>query len=95
MPPGETPAQLPAHADRGRARASAIPDGVPDDGARASIEHELALIAELQYEPYFLTVHDIVALRARRRHPVPGPRLGRELGRLLLPRHHRGRSRRA
>ena len=25
------------------------------------IEHELALIAELRYEPYFLTVHDIVA----------------------------------
>jgi error-prone DNA polymerase len=28
---------------------------------RAQIEEELALIAELQYEPYFLTVHDIVA----------------------------------
>ena len=28
---------------------------------RELIEHELALIAELQYEPYFLTVHDIVA----------------------------------
>ena len=27
---------------------------------RAQIEHELALIAELRYEPYFLTVHDIV-----------------------------------
>ena len=27
---------------------------------RAQIEHELALIAELGYEPYFLTVHDIV-----------------------------------
>jgi error-prone DNA polymerase len=26
----------------------------------AQIEHELALIAELRYEPYFLTVHDIV-----------------------------------
>jgi error-prone DNA polymerase len=23
--------------------------------------HELALIAKLRYEPYFLTVHDIVA----------------------------------
>jgi error-prone DNA polymerase len=29
--------------------------------ARALVEHELALIAELAYEPYFLTVHDIVA----------------------------------
>ena len=28
---------------------------------RALIEHELALIAELKYEPYFLTVQDIVA----------------------------------
>ena len=28
---------------------------------RELIEHELALIAELQYEPYFLTVNDIVA----------------------------------
>jgi len=35
------------------------PDGVPDK-ARALIEHELALISELHYEPYFLTVHDLV-----------------------------------
>jgi error-prone DNA polymerase len=28
--------------------------------ARALVEHELSLIAELQYEPYFLTVYDIV-----------------------------------
>ncbi|MGI8895754.1 MAG: error-prone DNA polymerase, partial [Casimicrobiaceae bacterium] len=28
---------------------------------RELIEHELALLAELGYEPYFLTVHDIVA----------------------------------
>jgi error-prone DNA polymerase len=28
---------------------------------RDLVEHELALIAELKYEPYFLTVHDIVA----------------------------------
>ena len=33
---------------------------VPSD-VRELIEHELALIAELRYEPYFLTVHDIVA----------------------------------
>ena len=33
---------------------------VPHD-VRELIEHELALIAELNYEPYFLTVHDIVA----------------------------------
>ena len=35
------------------------PDGAPQR-ARELIEHELALIAELKYESYFLTVHDIV-----------------------------------
>jgi len=35
------------------------PDGCPDS-VRAQIEHELALIAELRYEAYFLTVWDIV-----------------------------------
>ena len=35
------------------------PQGVPEK-ARVLVEHELRLIAELQYEPYFLTVHDIV-----------------------------------
>src|SRR5258706_8087972 len=33
--------------------------GVPDS-LRKLIEHELALIAELGYEPYFLTVYDLV-----------------------------------
>ncbi|OIR16486.1 error-prone DNA polymerase [mine drainage metagenome] len=36
-----------------------FPDGVPDK-ARTLVEYELALIEELKYEPYFLTVHDIV-----------------------------------
>ncbi len=35
------------------------PAGIPQK-ARDQIEHELALIAELQYESYFLTVRDIV-----------------------------------
>ena len=39
--------------------ARAIPSGVPDK-VRQRLEHELALIAELHYAPYFLTVHDIV-----------------------------------
>jgi len=34
-------------------------EGVSDH-VRQMIEHELQLIAELRYEPYFLTVHDIV-----------------------------------
>ncbi len=35
------------------------PQGVPSD-VRVRIEHEFKLIAELEYAPYFLTVHDIV-----------------------------------
>src|SRR5512139_2962086 len=34
-------------------------EGTPDT-VRAQVEHELALIEALKYEPYFLTVHDIV-----------------------------------
>ena len=40
------------------------PGGLPPS-ERTAIEHELALIVELGYEPYFLTVQDIVA-HARR-----------------------------
>lgn len=36
------------------------PEGVPRK-VRNLVEHELALIIELRYEPYFITVHDIVA----------------------------------
>ncbi len=39
--------------------AERYPDGVPAR-VRTAIEHELALIAQLEYEPYFLTVEDIV-----------------------------------
>jgi error-prone DNA polymerase len=35
------------------------PEGVPDK-VDAAIAHELALVAQLDYAPYFLTVHDIV-----------------------------------
>ncbi|QDT53927.1 Error-prone DNA polymerase [Caulifigura coniformis] len=35
------------------------PDGIPDK-VRTLLEHELALIAELRYEAYFLTVWDLV-----------------------------------
>jgi error-prone DNA polymerase len=43
-----------------------FPDGVPAS-VQAQIEHELVLIADLHYEPYFLTVYDIVSF-ARRQH---------------------------
>jgi len=39
--------------------ATRWPQGVSSE-VRAQVEHELALIAELGYESYFLTVHDIV-----------------------------------
>jgi len=35
------------------------PDGVSDK-VRAQLEHELVLVSEMQYESYFLTVHDLV-----------------------------------
>jgi len=58
VPVGETPAShLRKLTERGLAWR--FPDGVPD-GIRKLIEHELALIAELGYEPFFLTVHDVV-----------------------------------
>ena len=41
------------------------PDGCPDR-VRAQVEHELALIAELRYEAYFLTVWDIVRFARER-----------------------------
>lgn len=36
-----------------------FPSGIPYN-VQQQIEHELALIADLEYEPYFLTVYDIV-----------------------------------
>jgi len=59
VPDGETPASylrsLTEQGMRGR-----WPDGVPAKVINL-VEHELELIAELAYEPYFLTVYDIVA----------------------------------
>ncbi len=56
--PGHTPAQtLRQYTEEGALLR--YPAGMPPD-VRAQVEHELALIAELQYEMYFLTVHDIV-----------------------------------
>ncbi|MEM7405814.1 MAG: error-prone DNA polymerase [Pseudomonadota bacterium] len=41
------------------------PDGAPR-AVRQQVEHELALITELRYEPFFLTVHDVVRFARRR-----------------------------
>ncbi|UCV16740.1 error-prone DNA polymerase [Quatrionicoccus australiensis] len=58
VPAGETPASwLRAETERGL--QGRYPDGVPGS-VRERVEHELALIAEMAYEAYFLTVYDIV-----------------------------------
>ena len=58
VPPGETPAShLRALTLQGCAYR--WPAGAPA-AVRENIEHELRLIAELQFEPFFLTVHDVV-----------------------------------
>jgi error-prone DNA polymerase len=58
VPPGETPASWLRKATYAEAQAR-YPHGMPEKVAKI-VEHELALIAELRYEPYFLTVYDIV-----------------------------------
>ncbi|MDQ7990822.1 MAG: error-prone DNA polymerase, partial [Candidatus Dactylopiibacterium sp.] len=57
-PPGHTPtSHLRAETEAGLRRR--YPDGVPPK-VREDVERELALIAEKQYEAFFLTVHDVV-----------------------------------
>jgi error-prone DNA polymerase len=64
VPPGVTPSgHLRALTEAGLTRR--FPEGVPDK-VHALVEHELELIAELGYEPYFLTVHDIVSFARSR-----------------------------
>jgi error-prone DNA polymerase len=59
VPAGETPdSWLRRLTEDGLARR--YPAGVPDK-VLAQVGHELSLIAEMAYAPYFLTVHDIVA----------------------------------
>jgi error-prone DNA polymerase len=59
VPEGHTPTTwLRALASSGA--EGRFPAGVPPT-VQAMLEHELALIAQLKYEPYFLTVADIVA----------------------------------
>ncbi len=58
VPPGETPASWLRRLTEQGIRTR-WPQGAPER-VRELIEHELALIAELRYEPYVLTVHDLV-----------------------------------
>ncbi|MDZ7891211.1 MAG: error-prone DNA polymerase [Rhodoferax sp.] len=56
--PGHTPAQtLRQYTEKGALER--YPAGMPSN-VRTQVEHELALITELKYEMYFLTVHDLV-----------------------------------
>ncbi|MCZ6810902.1 MAG: error-prone DNA polymerase [Planctomycetota bacterium] len=57
-PPGLTPMQHLIELTRCGARHR-YPNGVPER-VRTQIEHELKLIEELNYAPYFLTVYDLV-----------------------------------
>lgn len=61
---GETaPQRLARLVERGLAWR--YPAGAPNK-VRAQVAHELALIGKLRYEPYFLTVHDIVDFARQR-----------------------------
>ncbi len=53
------------HEQTWQGAAKRYPAGVPDT-VRAQLKHELALIAELGYETYFLTVYDLVQFAVRR-----------------------------
>ena len=63
VPPGYTPTSwLRQLTEQGLGRR--FPGGVADK-LRSLVEHELALIAELDYAPFFLTVHDVVEYARR------------------------------
>ncbi|MBX9402985.1 error-prone DNA polymerase [Lysobacter sp. BMK333-48F3] len=63
VPAGETPKSwLPKLVARSALRR--WPQGVPEDSQR-QIAHELGIIEKLEYESYFLTVHDIVEFARR------------------------------
>jgi error-prone DNA polymerase len=63
--PDETIAGFPdaqsalAHLAYREAEQNRYPQGIPD-GVKTLLAHELKLIGEMKYAPYFLTVHDIV-----------------------------------
>ena len=65
VPPGETPASWLRHETEAGLRRR-YPHGEPAR-VRGRIEHELALIAEMTYEAYFLTVYDIVRFARSRK----------------------------
>ena len=90
LPAGADSARTPDAPDLGGSARWRYPQGIPEK-VRQLVEHELRLIEELHYEAYFLTVWDLVQLRAGPGHPVPGTRIGGQFGRLLLPGRDVGR----
>jgi error-prone DNA polymerase len=64
VPPGRSPREQLAHLAWTGARKR-YPGGIPEK-VRELVDRELALIAELGYEAYFLTVFDIVRFARRR-----------------------------
>ncbi|WP_118182565.1 error-prone DNA polymerase [Paraburkholderia phosphatilytica] len=58
VPPGFTPASY-LRQETWIGAQQRFPGGVPYQ-VQQQVEHELALIGEMKYEPYFLTVYDIV-----------------------------------
>jgi len=79
-------APLPTGAEPHLQRRSTLPDGIPKRSAASSRRNRGD--RELEYDGYFLTCTRSSASAASA-HPLPGTRLGGELGGLLLPRHHR------
>jgi error-prone DNA polymerase len=65
VPSGQTPATYLRNATW-QGAAVRYPQGVPDK-VRSLIEHELALIGDLHYESYFLTVYDMVRFAREQR----------------------------
>ena len=65
------------------------PNGVPDKIVNL-LAYELAVIQELQYEYYFLTVYDIVAFARSAEYSLSGSRFGGQFSCLLLPVYYRG-----
>ena len=96
-PSGTSPRGTPPTRGCGCWRSAASPSATPacphEREARERIEHELRVVAEKDFAGYFVIVHDIVDFAREPGHPLPGPRLGGQLGGLLRPRHHRGRRR--
>ena len=64
VPEGQTPTTHLRHLTH-EGMLHRYPAGVPSSVA-ATVDHELRLIEELRYEPFFLTVHDIVAFARSR-----------------------------